>query len=122
MLYILKTLFFAMVQHQLPTQNDPRRDMSWEESAANKRVQIDAKIPQDWRLDPETIKKARNERSIAGNFIRGLLDYETLAITELDNVDLVGAMAEGSLTAVEVTTAFCKRAVYAHQLVRGLLP
>jgi amidase len=40
-----------------------------------------------------------------------------LAITESTAVDLVSEMAAGKLTSVAVTTAFCKRAALAHQLV-----
>jgi amidase len=72
----------------------------------------------EWVLDSDIIGKAQSSRILAGPFIEDLLDHETVAVTALDNADIVDAMSRGSLTAVQVATAFCKRTVYAHQLVR----
>jgi len=47
----------------------------------------------------------------------GIMSAEELAITESSATDLVAQMAAGKLTSVVVTTAFCKRAALAHQLV-----
>jgi len=63
------------------------------------------------------VSDARSRRRIAGDFIESLLDNETRDITSVDAPDLADAMANGSLTALKVVTAFCKRA---HQLVRPL--
>lgn len=52
----------------------------------------------------------------------GILTSEELAITESSAVDLVSQLAAGKLTSVAVTTAFCKRAAIAHQLVSILIP
>jgi amidase len=38
----------------------------------------------------------------------------------MDVPELVARMKDGLLTAVDVVTAFCKRAAYAHQLVSWL--
>lgn len=52
----------------------------------------------------------------------GLLTNDEIDITEnYDAVSLLEAMASGELTSLAVTTAFCKRAAIAHQLVRHLL-
>jgi hypothetical protein len=91
--------------------------MNWQELAAGKRQQINDKIAKKWVLDSNIIDKAQSLRSLAGTFIEDLLDHETVKITALDNVDLVDALSTGSLTSVQVVSAFCKRAVYAHQLV-----
>lgn len=48
----------------------------------------------------------------------GLLSAEELAITEQTAAVLVDKLAKGELSSVQVTTAFCKRAAIAHQLVR----
>lgn len=48
----------------------------------------------------------------------GIMTADELAITESSATDLVARMAAGKLTSVTVTTAFCKRAALAHQLVR----
>ena len=94
-----------------------KHSMNWKELAAQKRQQTNNKIAKEWILDTDIIGKAQSSRILAGPFIENLLDHETLKITALDNVDLVDALSRGSLTAVQVSTAFCKRAVYAHQLV-----
>jgi amidase len=47
------------------------------------------------------------------------LTERELGITETSNIqDLLDKLANGSYTAVEVTTAFIKRAVIAQQVVR----
>lgn len=51
----------------------------------------------------------------------GIMSEEELKITESSATDLVHQMASGKLTSVAVTTAFCKRAALAHQLVNILL-
>jgi amidase len=49
----------------------------------------------------------------------GILTQRELKITgEYTVLDLISAMANGSLTTVEVTLAYYKRAAVAHQLVR----
>jgi amidase len=87
--------------------------MSWEKTAAEKRARIEASIPQEWR-----IKTKPTEDSVM-NFPQtsGIMSAEELAITESSATDLVAQMAAGKLTSVAVTTAFCKRAALAHQLV-----
>lgn len=49
--------------------------------------------------------------------ISGIMTDVELAITESSAVDLVTQLADGELTSIAVTTAFCKRAALAHQLV-----
>lgn len=51
----------------------------------------------------------------------GILTAGELAITESSAVDLVSQLAAGKLTSVAVTTAFCKRAAIAHQLLNCTL-
>lgn len=64
------------------------------------------------------ITAAKSRKQIAGGFVESLLDSETLHVTSVDAPDLVVAMGNGSLTAVQVVTAYCKRAAFAHQPVR----
>ena len=89
----------------------------WQEVAAGKRKELYEKIPKEWHLSPVVLDQGRNERKLVGDFIEGLLDLETRRITSLDAVDIVESVRNGSITAVAVTQAFCKRAAYAHQLV-----
>ncbi|SPQ27180.1 4d5488d3-8290-446a-b4cc-13cd47e22ab9 [Thermothielavioides terrestris] len=93
----------------------------WKEAVADKLRADNAKIPEQWRLSADVIAAAKSRKQIAGDFIEDLLDSETLHITSADAPDLVAAMANGSLTAVQVVTAYSKRAAFAHQLSNLLL-
>ena len=88
--------------------------MAWEKIAADKKARIAARIPQEWR-----IKSLPTEDSVM-NFPKtsGIMSPEEIAITESSATELVAQMAAGKITSVAVTTAFCKRAALAHQLVR----
>jgi len=89
----------------------------WEKTAEDKKARIFESIPQEWR-----IKATVTDDSVMGYpKISGILSAEELAITESTAVDLVAKMALGELTSVAVTTAFCKRAALATQLVRSSL-
>ncbi|GAB1317295.1 amidase [Madurella fahalii] len=94
---------------------------SWREVVAAKLSLDHAKIPEQWRLDDHVIARARSRKQIAGPFIERLLDPQTRRITSFDVPDLVAGMANGSLTAVQVVSAYCKRAAVAHQLSNLLL-
>lgn len=93
---------------------------SWQDDAAAKRRDDLLKIPVEWRLSEDDLERARKQRCIAGDFLDGLLDDETMYLTNLDVSALLEMMANGSLTALKVTRAFCKRLAYAHQLVGQL--
>ncbi len=91
----------------------------WYEIAAHKRASDLAKIPREWAVPSSVVEEARLQRSLVGAYIEGLLDAETRRITSMDVADLLRHMGSGDLTAVQVVTAFCKRAALAHQLVRS---
>lgn len=93
------------------------RQRPWQEIAEEKRDRDMAKIPKDWIPPASILEEGRKRRSIAGDFIEGLLDKETLNITRLNVPEIVGRTSTGLLTSVKVVTAFCKRSAYAHQLV-----
>lgn len=87
--------------------------MAWETLATDKRSRILASIPSEWR-----IKTPPTTDSVMGYPKEsGIMSGEELAITESSATDLVVKLAAGSLSSVAVTTAFCKRAALAHQLV-----
>ncbi len=92
-------------------------DRPWQEIVAEKRKALHQLIPGDWLLPTDVLTRAENTIKLVGDFIESLLDPETLEITALDPVDILARIREGTYTAVKVTTAFCKRAAYAHQLV-----
>jgi hypothetical protein len=87
--------------------------MAWEKTAADKKNRIAASIPQEWRI--KSVPTGDSVMDFPKN--SGILSAEELAITESTATDLVAQMASGKLTSVAVTTAFCKRAALAHQLV-----
>ncbi len=87
--------------------------MAWDKIAEDKKARIAASIPEEWR-----IKSIPTEVSMMDYPKKsGILSAEELTITESSATDLVAQLATGKLTSVAVTTAFCKRAALAHQLV-----
>ncbi|KAL2840078.1 amidase signature domain-containing protein [Aspergillus pseudoustus] len=100
--------------------------MPWEELVARKRKACSNKIPPEWRISEELLSLCTTPLSESKiDFIRndtirksGILTPRELAITERYTVrELLAALANGALTSAEVTTAYCKRAAVAQQLV-----
>ncbi|OTB07283.1 hypothetical protein M426DRAFT_318298 [Hypoxylon sp. CI-4A] len=89
---------------------------NWEAKAAAKRASTSAKIPPEWRLGPDDVKKASKQRDLTGPFIQQFLDAKDIAILSMDSIPIANAVREGNLTSLEVTTAFCKAAAVAHQI------
>lgn len=99
-------------------------NQSWEELAKQKRAAQYARIPAAWRLSQPNIDRYKQSERGVLHVPRecGLLSSSEIKITEnYDAVALVSELRSGTLTAVEVTTAFCKRAALAQQLVRRSL-
>ncbi|KAJ6443497.1 glutamyl-tRNA(gln) amidotransferase subunit A [Purpureocillium lavendulum] len=86
---------------------------SWEERVADKRSRLDKTIPAEWRI--KTMPSGNSFMSYPKE--SGILSGDELAITESNATDLVRKLANGELTSVAVTTAFCKRAALAQQLL-----
>lgn len=103
---------------------------TWEERGAEKRKSCAALIPTSWRIPDQALaglerplEKSRNN-VFALDTVRAsqILTPRELEITEkFDVTNLLRYLADGTFTAVEVTTAFSKRAAIAQQLVRGFL-
>ncbi|RSM18086.1 hypothetical protein CDV31_003008 [Fusarium ambrosium] len=91
-------------------------ESSWEARAAAKREAIMAKIPQPWRLAPEDLERAAQQRDLTGSFINGFLDKQTVSITSMDSLPILESISSGKSSAMEVTTAFCRTAAIAHQI------
>lgn len=116
---------------------------NWRDEASKKRDQLAALVPAEWRLAPEALEAAGDDvRGVAAS--SGILSERELEITELDEVEevrprsaspppsssdrveltlarsctlqLANRITKGTYTAVEVTTAFSKRAAIAQQL------
>jgi amidase len=86
----------------------------WEKIAAARHMDIEQRIPQEWRLAEHVISSCS---PIQLSKEIGFLTEKESWITELRAIDLLNALRLGSLKAVEVTLAFCKRAAIAHQAV-----
>lgn len=93
----------------------------WRTLVARKRKQLDAQIPSEWRLtDTFLATIPANGRLIEADVIRGsgILSERELSITEnYSATELLDELSKGKINSVEVTTAFCKRAAIAQQLV-----
>ncbi|KAK3944398.1 Acetamidase [Diplogelasinospora grovesii] len=90
--------------------------VSWQDRAAEKRASTLAKIPSEWRLSPTELDLASKQRDLTGPFIEGFLDPTEVSIIHMDSVPIVNAIKSGELSALKVTTAFCKTAAIAHQI------
>lgn len=92
--------------------------LPWEIQAQKARDILSSSIPQQWLIPADKLPSP-DEKNVE-NFPRrsGLFSEHELAITEMSATKLVRDMGSGNLTAEEVVTAFLKRAVVGHQLVR----
>lgn len=78
--------------------------------------ELAGKIPKEYHLSKEIIDNPPLDVTDIARTC-DILSKEELAITEnYDAVGIAEAVAKGQLTAVQVATAFCKRAAIAHQL------
>lgn len=95
---------------------------AWEARAAAKRAAALSKIPVAWRLTTKYLKgHEQSDLNVLDIPAKcGILDQNELQITQLDAQSLAKAAQTGSLKAVDIATAFCKRAAIAQQLVNCL--
>lgn len=98
----------------------------WQEISAEKKAEQLARIPREW-LVPETVEWEKTTTGDATDLrplaaASGVLTDEELDVTgdKHDATALVAMMADGRLTAVQVVTAFCKRAAVAQQVCNCL--
>lgn len=89
----------------------------WKEVAAAKNQRINDSIPKEWRIDTSSLPD--NVMEIPAT--SGILSKTELDITNSSATDLVAKLAAGNLKAVNVTTAFCKRAAISHQVTNCAL-
>ena len=104
-------------------QPDLSDNAPWRLKVAEKRAAEYAKIPKEWRLAPEFLKGDEHSDM---NVLDVPLKCAILTTLERDitekysAVSLAKAVQSGSLKAVDVATAFCKRAAIAQQLLSCL--
>lgn len=101
-------------------------DTAWEVKAAAKRSSLLAGIPKEWRLSVDALSRLQTPIETFPNNIftldlikaADILTPKELQITENYSAsELLDALATSTFSAVEVTTAFSKRAAIAQQLV-----
>ena len=94
---------------------------NWKEQIADKQQRQKANIPAEWLITPVPENQA-NVLHVPNTC--GLLTENELEITSISDVtELLRKLATAEWSAVEVTTAFYKRAIVAHQVVsRGVSP
>lgn len=106
------------VEKQLSTvlmMHAPSLPAALDKACRNKRAEQRSRIPQDWvvKSPPEQVTNVLDIPTQCGT----LSPFE-IEVTELDDVDeLLDRLATGKWSCVDVTRAYCKRAVIAHQLV-----
>lgn len=93
----------------------------WVKIQAAKKAEQAARIPSEWKLPEAALppKKTIDLRPYAAS--SGILSERELKITgDYDATALAEEIAKGTFSAVEVTTAYCKRAAIAQQLCNCL--
>lgn len=89
----------------------------WQEIAADKKAEQMARIPREWLILDASLSRLTTPDLRPLAEASGILSTHELDITggECDATALLAEIASGRLTAVEVVTAFCKRAAVAQQ-------
>ncbi|RAH67117.1 putative general amidase [Aspergillus aculeatinus CBS 121060] len=96
---------------------------TWQEKAAHKRSQAQQSIPSQWLLPASFLAPPEGSPPTVLDIPQrcGLLSPREIEITEtVDATALLEKLASREYSAVEVTTAFCKRAAIAQQLTSCL--
>ncbi len=89
---------------------------NWQELVADKKRRQQAAIPPEWILESLPDESVLDVRAVPEQ--SGILSERELQITSTTDVDvLLHKLATAEWSSVEVTTAFYKRAIIAHQLV-----
>jgi amidase len=89
---------------------------TWQKKAEAKVAETKSKIPDEWTLQKHDLEAVKRQRQLSGPFIERFLNDGELEITGNDSVPLLSKIKSGQYTALQVTTAFCKRAAIAHQI------
>ncbi|KAF9563083.1 amidase [Agrocybe pediades] len=94
---------------------EPSAEPEWRLLCARKRKDLQDSIPTAWRIPHPPIHDHPNVLDVPGTC--GILNKKELIITETTDVNVIlEKLKTAEWSSLEVTTAFCKRAVVAHQL------
>ncbi|KAJ8522020.1 hypothetical protein ONZ45_g1362 [Pleurotus djamor] len=91
---------------------------TWQSLVADKQRRQQASIPKAWLINVPDTRVAPDITKVPDTC--GILTSKEVEITNANVEILLPRLASGSWTAVEVTTAFYKRAIIAHQLTNCL--
>ncbi|KAJ5280799.1 general amidase-B [Penicillium angulare] len=95
--------------------------LDWQELVAQKRDECQQKIPQEWIVPTEFLNATPHPLEYDIPRRCGLLSDLELDITEnYSAAQLLTKLAVGDVSSLDVTTAFCKRAAIAQQLISCL--
>lgn len=89
---------------------------SWQEIGLQKRALRDSLNPEDWKIEKKNYPPGSRLLDLPETY--GILTTEEVEITSTyDAVDIVGLIKDGKYSAEAATSALCKRAAIAQQLV-----
>ena len=94
---------------------------TWEGIVKRKRAVRSSLLPSEWSLEPPSNGTTFSPREVVVN--SGLLSAEELDWTNTETYDATATaqrIANGSVTAEQIVTAFCKRATAVHSLANSL--
>lgn len=92
----------------------------WQDIAAEKKAEQLSRIPRDWHI-PENLRTDATDLRPLAEASAILTDLELEITSEkYDATSLLAKIADGTFTAADVVTAFCKRAAVAQQVCNCL--
>ena len=94
----------------------------WQDLVAQKRRECQEKIPTEWTLSTDLLVVPPRLLEYDFPHRSGLLSEIELELTEnFSATQLLAKLASGQVSSLAVTTAFCKRAAIAQQVVSMIL-
>ena len=104
--------------NKYPTEEPTAMTDHWRSIVQQRRSRQLAAIPASWRLPPSATSSQSTLETIRSC---GILTPEELQWTETTDIsDLLSRLASREISSVQLTTAFCKRAAIAQQLIKCL--
>lgn len=97
----------------MPPSKPPPSALPWIEKARLKRASVLNSIPKEWRLDP--IPPPSQVPNVC-SYLDSILPPHENEIARMPAHKLASEIAQGTYSALQVTTIFCHRAALAHQL------
>lgn len=113
-----RDLKFVLYNSQITMANEESQIPEWQELVARKRQECQQKIPSEWTLSAELLKAPPHLLEYDVPRRSGILSKLELDLTEnYTATQLLAKLASGQTSSLALTTALCKRAAIAQQLV-----